>query len=132
MLLASCAYANGKATLAVIDARASAKQVIIPNLRALYFLIKCKSNKEYFTVPTLYAMPSVHKIEFNPLFNRSLSGDEPPKATVVVSDATSLLNLGHDVTLLLNVEGVLLLPLSPCFCSLQSFRYLLTVLAAEV
>ena len=35
-----------------------------------------------------------------------LSSDEPWRATVAISDATTLLNLGHNVTLLLSVEGV--------------------------
>ena len=32
--------------------------------------------------------------------------DEPWRATVAISDATTLLKLGHNVTLLLSVEGV--------------------------
>jgi predicted peroxiredoxin len=35
-----------------------------------------------------------------------LSSDEPWRATVAISDATSLLKLGHNVTLLLSIEGV--------------------------
>jgi predicted peroxiredoxin len=35
-----------------------------------------------------------------------LSSDEPWRATVAISDATTLLKLGHNVTLLLSVEGV--------------------------
>ena len=35
-----------------------------------------------------------------------LGSDEPWRATVAISDATTLLKLGHNVTLLLSVEGV--------------------------
>ena len=40
----------------------------------------------------------------NPLVYH-LSSDEPWRATVAISDATTLLKLGHNVTLLLSVEG---------------------------
>ena len=35
-----------------------------------------------------------------------LSSDEPWRATVAISDATTQLKLGHNVTLLLSIEGV--------------------------
>jgi predicted peroxiredoxin len=35
-----------------------------------------------------------------------LSSDEPWRATVAISDATNMLKLGHNVTLLLSIEGV--------------------------
>lgn len=41
----------------------------------------------------------------NPLVYH-LSSDEPWRATVAISDATTQLKLGHNVTLLLSVEGV--------------------------
>ena len=41
----------------------------------------------------------------NPLVYH-LSSDEPWRATVAISDATSMLKLGHNVTLLLSIEGV--------------------------
>jgi predicted peroxiredoxin len=41
----------------------------------------------------------------NPLVYH-LSSDEPWRATVAISDATTMLNLRHNVTLLLSVEGV--------------------------
>jgi predicted peroxiredoxin len=41
----------------------------------------------------------------NPLVYH-LSSDEPWRATVAISDATTLLKLGHNVTLLLSIEGV--------------------------
>ena len=41
----------------------------------------------------------------NPLVYH-LSSDEPWRATVAISDATTMLNLGHNVTLLLSIEGV--------------------------
>ena len=45
------------------------------------------------------------KIIGNPLVYH-LSSDEPWRATVALSDATIMLKLGHNVTLLLSVEGV--------------------------
>jgi predicted peroxiredoxin len=53
-----------------------------------------------FTAPNAYA-----KIIGNPLIYH-LSSDEPWRATVALSDASTLLKLGHNVTLLLSVEGV--------------------------
>jgi hypothetical protein len=41
----------------------------------------------------------------NPLVYH-LSSDEPWRATVAISDATTMLKLGHNVTLLLGIEGV--------------------------
>jgi len=41
----------------------------------------------------------------NPLVYH-LSSDEPWRATVAISDATTMLKLGHNVTLLLSIEGV--------------------------
>jgi predicted peroxiredoxin len=41
----------------------------------------------------------------NPLVYH-LSSDEPWRATVAISDATTMLKAGHDVTLLLSIEGV--------------------------
>jgi predicted peroxiredoxin len=41
----------------------------------------------------------------NPLVYH-LSSDEPWRATVAISDATTMLKVGHNVTLLLSVEGV--------------------------
>ena len=41
----------------------------------------------------------------NPLVYH-LSSDEPWRATVAISDATTMLRLGHNVTLLLSIEGV--------------------------
>jgi predicted peroxiredoxin len=35
-----------------------------------------------------------------------LSSDEPWRATVAISDATTMLKVGHNVTLLLSIEGV--------------------------
>ena len=52
---------------------------------------------------------SSYYVTANPIANRivyHLSSDEPWRATVEVSDATTLLKLGHNVTLLLSVEGV--------------------------
>ena len=41
----------------------------------------------------------------NPLVYH-LSSDEPWRATVAISDATTMLKAGHNVTLLLSIEGV--------------------------
>lgn len=41
----------------------------------------------------------------NPLVYH-LSSDEPWRATVAISDATAMLKAGHNVTLLLSIEGV--------------------------
>ena len=41
----------------------------------------------------------------NPLVYH-LSSDDPWRATVAISDATNMLKLGHNVTLLLSIEGV--------------------------
>jgi predicted peroxiredoxin len=41
----------------------------------------------------------------NPLVYH-LSSDEPWRATVAISDATTMLKQGHNVTLLLSIEGV--------------------------
>jgi predicted peroxiredoxin len=41
----------------------------------------------------------------NPLVYH-LSSDEPWRATVAISDATTMLKLGHNVTVLLSIEGV--------------------------
>jgi predicted peroxiredoxin len=41
----------------------------------------------------------------NPLVYH-LSSDEPWRATVAISDATTQLKLGHNITLLLSIEGV--------------------------
>jgi predicted peroxiredoxin len=41
----------------------------------------------------------------NPLVYH-LSSDEPWRATVAISDATTMLKVGHNVTLLLSIEGV--------------------------
>jgi predicted peroxiredoxin len=45
------------------------------------------------------------KIFRNPLVYH-LSSDEPWRVTVAISDATTQLKLGHNVTLLLSIEGV--------------------------
>jgi len=45
------------------------------------------------------------KVIGNPLVYH-LSSDEPWRATVAISDATTMLKQGHNVTLLLSIEGV--------------------------
>jgi predicted peroxiredoxin len=56
-----------------------------------------------FSSPSYYAYAK-EQIR-NPLVYH-LSSDEPWRATVAISDATTMLKLGHNVTLLLSVEGV--------------------------
>ncbi len=51
---------------------------------------------------TSYVYPNKFR---NPLVYH-LSSDEPWRATVAISDATTQLKLGHNVTLLLSIEGV--------------------------
>lgn len=48
----------------------------------------------------VYAQENVNPLVYH------LSSDEPWRAPVAISDATTLLKLGHNVTLLLSVEGV--------------------------
>jgi hypothetical protein len=48
---------------------------------------------------------SYAKVIGNPLIYH-LSSDEPWRATVAISDAITMLKLGHNVTLLLSIEGV--------------------------
>jgi hypothetical protein len=57
------------------------------------------------TTSFLSASYAYAKVIGNPLVYH-LSSDEPWRATVAISDATTLLKLGHNVTLLLSVEGV--------------------------
>ena len=57
------------------------------------------------TTPFLSASYAYAKVIGNPLVYH-LSSDEPWRATVAISDATTQLKLGHNVTLLLSVEGV--------------------------
>src|SRR5690349_8017124 len=45
------------------------------------------------------------KVVGNPLVYH-LSSDEPWRATVAISDATTMLKAGHNVTLLLSIQGV--------------------------
>jgi predicted peroxiredoxin len=54
----------------------------------------------FFPVSSAYA-----KVIGNPLVYH-LSSDEPWRTTVAISDATTQLKLGHNVTLLLSIEGV--------------------------
>ncbi len=54
---------------------------------------------------SFYALYTYARVIGNPLFYH-LSSDEPWRATVAISDATNMLNLGHNVTLLLSIEGV--------------------------
>ena len=62
----------------------------------------CLSTVQAFLLSStdVYAQENVNPLVYH------LSSDEPWRATVAISDATSLLKLGHNVTLLLSVEGV--------------------------
>ncbi|HEX5979344.1 MAG TPA: hypothetical protein VFY68_18820 [Nitrososphaeraceae archaeon] len=42
-----------------------------------------------------------------------LSSSDPWRASIAVSDATAMKNLGHNVTLLLNIEGVQIVVQNP-------------------
>jgi predicted peroxiredoxin len=55
------------------------------------------------SIPPSYAFAK--GIVGNPLVYH-LSSDEPWRATVAISDASTMLKLGHNVTLLLSIEGV--------------------------
>jgi len=68
-------------------------------LKLLVTLSLCLTTS-FLSVSYAYA-----KVIGNPLVYH-LSSDEPWRATVAISDATTLLKLRHNVTLLLSVEGV--------------------------
>ena len=75
------------------------------NLKLVFILTSvaiCISGLHSFFFSSSYV--SAQK-NVNPLVYH-LSSDEPWRATVAISDATTLLNLGHNVTLLLSIEGV--------------------------
>lgn len=55
------------------------------------------------SIPPSYAIAK--GVVGNPLVYH-LSSDEPWRATVAISDASTMLKLGHNVTLLLSIEGV--------------------------
>ena len=55
------------------------------------------------SIPPSYAFAK--RVVGNPLVYH-LSSDEPWRATVAISDASTMLKLGHNVTLLLSIEGV--------------------------
>ena len=55
------------------------------------------------SIPPSYAFAKA--VVGNPLVYH-LSSDEPWRATVAISDASTMLKLGHNVTLLLSIEGV--------------------------
>ncbi|MGA9842672.1 MAG: hypothetical protein WBP64_01600 [Nitrososphaeraceae archaeon] len=57
------------------------------------------------TTSFLSASYAYAKVFRNPLVYH-LSSDEPWRATVAISDATTQLKLGHNLTLLLSIEGV--------------------------
>lgn len=60
-------------------------------------------------VPSSYAQPNstapAAHINASPLVYH-LSSSDPWRASIAVSDATAMKNLGHNVTLLLSIEGV--------------------------
>ena len=68
-------------------------------LKVLVMLSLC------LTISFLSASYAYAKVIRNPLVYH-LSSDEPWRATVAISDATTQLKLGHNVTLLLSIEGV--------------------------
>jgi predicted peroxiredoxin len=70
-------------------------------LKLLVTLSLCLTTS-FLSVSYAYAYA---KVIGNPLVYH-LSSDEPWRATVAISDATTLLKLRHNVTLLLSIEGV--------------------------
>ena len=58
-----------------------------------------------YSTLSLTGIHAYAKIIGNPLVYH-LSSDEPWRATVALSDASTMLKLGHNVTLLLSIEGV--------------------------
>ena len=76
------------------------KVSVIPSLSALIIGIVFTTTS--FSSSSYYAYA---KTIGNPLVYH-LSSDDPWRANVAVSDATTQLKLGHNVTLLLSVEGV--------------------------
>jgi predicted peroxiredoxin len=79
------------------------KPLIIQSLSAIMISIVFTTTFSLSSFSSYYAYGA--KMIGNPLVYH-LSSDEPWRATVAVSDATTLLKLGHNVTLLLSVEGV--------------------------
>ena len=52
-----------------------------------------------------YAQITPNTLNANPLVYH-LSSSDPWRASIAISDATTMKNLGHNATLLLNIEGV--------------------------
>lgn len=78
------------------------KRNLKPLILYLFILIVGIFNISSFIFSSSYA----HAKEIgNPLVYH-LSSDEPWRATVAISDATTMVKLGHNVTLLLSIEGV--------------------------
>ena len=73
----------------------------ISTLGIINILSSSSSSSSTFSPHYAYAKNQIG----NPLVYH-LSSDEPWRATVAISDATTMLKLRHNVTLLLSVEGV--------------------------
>lgn len=75
---------------------------IVDHTRTLTLLVIMSAciTTSFLSAPYVYA-----KVIRNPLVYH-LSSDEPWRASVAISDASTQLKLGHNVTLLLSVEGV--------------------------
>ena len=75
---------------------------IVDHTRTLTLLVIMSAciTTSFLSAPYVYA-----KVIRNPLVYH-LSSDEPWRATVAISDATTMLKQGHNVTLLLSIEGV--------------------------
>ena len=54
---------------------------------------------------SIYGQDDISKNNTNPIVYH-LTSNDPWRASIVISDVTSLKNLGYDVTLLLSIEGV--------------------------
>ena len=74
---------------------------------SLSITIACVTNiSSSFPFPSLLSHYAFAKEQTgNPLVYH-LSSDEPWRATVAISDATTMLKAGHNVTLLLSIQGV--------------------------
>jgi len=75
---------------------------IVDHTRTLTLLVIMSAciTTSFLSAPYVYA-----KVIRNPLVYH-LSSDEPWRASVAISDGSTQLKLGHNVTLLLSVEGV--------------------------
>jgi predicted peroxiredoxin len=84
-----------------------AKDLKLLLVLSLSITIVCVTNiSSSFPFPSPLSLYAFAKEQIgNPLVYH-LSSDEPWRATVAISDATTMLKAGHNVTLLLSIQGV--------------------------